>query len=112
MCRPQAATITETADTLIFINREKKPMTDDWYMAFNAKKRRRLDDSTASAYDYFAHPFAKHNGLRLLDDINSTHILSVQSLVTDLDPFSSSDHTNAVPRLQVMPREEFSVEQF
>ena len=56
-------------------------------MTFNVVKRRRIDttESEFAKYTYLAHPFAKNNGLRLLDDINLNKVLSLQSLSSDID---------------------------
>lgn len=102
--------ILETADNLIFLNIEKKPFTEERYMTFAAKKRRRVENTAETSFDYFAHPFSRTNGMRLLDDVDKVGVLSVQSLNSEMNPFTSGEQANAVPRLQIMPREEFKEE--
>ena len=77
-------------------------------MLINVVKRRRIDsaESEFAKYTYLAHPFAKNNGLRLLDDIHLNKILSLQSLDTDIDPVGK-EKANAVPRLQTAIVSEF-----
>lgn len=93
--------VLETADWAAVLNIEYKPGTDDKYICVNVVKRRRIESSESdmAKYTYLAHPFAKENGLRLIDDVNSGKILSLQSLSTTLD-IVSKDKTNAVPRLK------------
>ena len=64
--------IVQSSDWLAVVNGEYKPGTDDKFMTINVLKRRRIDASEAefAKYTYLAHPFAKRNGLRLIDDIN------------------------------------------
>ena len=50
-------------------------------------------------YTYLAHPFAKNNGLRLVDDFNLDKVLSLKSLASDID-IVGKEKTNAVPRLK------------
>ena len=53
----------------------------------NVVKRRRIDvaDAEFAKYTYLAHPFAKNNGLRLIDDVPLDKVLSLQSLATDIN---------------------------
>lgn len=93
--------VVETADFLALVNIEYKPGTDDKYMTFNVVKRRRIDaaESDFAKYTYLAHPFSRNNGLRLIDDINLDKVLSLQSLVNDIDVVNK-EKENAVPRLK------------
>jgi replicative DNA helicase len=94
--------VIESSDFAAVINSEYKPGTDDKYMTINVVKRRRIEkkDAEMAKYTYLAHPFAKNNGLRLIDDINNDKVLSLQSLVTDLDVSLLGEKANAVPRSQ------------
>ena len=90
------------------LDSQYKPGTDDKYMLINVVKRRRIDsaDSEFAKYTYLAHPFAKNNGLRLLDDINLNKVLSLQSLDTDIAD-ANKDKVNAVSRGQIIAPTEF-----
>ena len=100
--------ILETTDWAAVINSEYKPGTDEKYMTFNVVKRRRIDASDAefAKYTYLAHPFAKNNGLRLIDDIHLNKVLSLQSLVSDIE-LIPKEKANAVPRLKAMEQHDF-----
>lgn len=100
MCK-DTGEVVETADFLALVNIEYKPGTDDKYMTFNVVKRRRIDaaESDFAKYTYLAHPFSRNNGLRLIDDINLDKVLSLQSLVNDIDVVNK-EKENAVPRLK------------
>lgn len=101
--------VIEVADWACVLNIEYKPGTDDKYLVFNVVKRRRIDSTAGEVakYTYLAHPFAKNNGLRLLDDINLDKVLSLQSLINDIDNIVGKDKTNAVPRLNKIESKEF-----
>lgn len=100
--------IIESIDWGAFINVEYKPGTDEKYLAINVVKRRRIDSSEAefAKYTYIAHPFAKENQFRLLDDMNQEKILSLKSLVSDID-VNGKEKTNATARLKNMEPSEF-----
>lgn len=100
--------VIEGGDWIAVLNSEYKPGTDEKYMTINVVKRRRIDmaDAEFAKYTYLAHPFAKNNGLRLLDDINLNKVLSLQSLVTDID-IVSKEKANAVPRLKSIEQHDF-----
>lgn len=101
--------ILQVVDWACVVGMTYKPGTHDKYMAFNLLDRRRVDASDAelSGYEYLVHPFAKNNGLRLLDDINLSSILSLQSLVNDLDGIVPKDKVNATPRENVVKSHKF-----
>ena len=101
--------VLEVADFLALVNIEYKPGTDDKYLTMNVVKRRRIDQSQAefAKYTYLAHPFAKNNGLRLLDDLYLDKVLSLQSLSTDINGITSKEKENAVPRLKTLEEREF-----
>ena len=92
--------VIEVADWACVLNIETKNNTDDRYLIMNVVKRRRIDTSAGelSKYTYLAHPFQKNNGLKLIDDIHLGKILSLQSLVNDIDDIVSSEKANTVPR--------------
>ena len=93
----------EVSDFLALLDTEYKPGTDQKYLTVNIVKRRRIDASEAefAKFKYLAHPFAEHNGLRLIDDISLDKVLSLQSLGSDINAIGlTNDKTNAVPRLQ------------
>lgn len=100
--------VVEVADFLALLNIEYKPGTDDKYLTMNVVKRRRIDQSQSdfAKYTYLAHPFAKNNGLRLLDDMKLDKVLSLQSLATDIS-LVDKEKANAVPRLKTMEQSEF-----
>ena len=94
----------EVGDVVAVLNTEFRPGTDEKYMTVHIVKRRRIDKSESEfeKYTYLAHPFARNNGMRLIDDINLDKVLSLQSLVSDISV--DSEKTNAVPRLkQIVP---------
>lgn len=101
--------VIETADFVALVNIDYKPGTDERYLTMNVVKRRRIDasDSELAQYTYLAHPFAKNNGMRLLDDLRLDKILSLKSLSSDIDVIGNKEKTNAVPRLQMMKSSEF-----
>lgn len=100
--------IIEVADFAAVLNIEYKPGTDDRYMVISVIKRRRIDISDIEfvKYTYLAHPFHKNKPLALIDDVNLDKVLSVQSLVNDID-IIGKERTNAVPRLKSMEPSEF-----
>lgn len=100
--------VIESSDWAAVLDSQYKPGTDDKYMLINVVKRRRIDsaDNEFAKYTYLAHPFAKNNGLRLLDDINLNKVLSLQSLDSDIEPIGK-EKANAVPRLQTIIPSEF-----
>ena len=102
-----AFNVIMNADFAAVLNIEYKPGTDDRYMVINVVKRRRIDTEEAdfAKYTYLAHPFAK-KGLKLIDDMNLDKVLSVQSLVTDIDGVGN-EKTNAAPRLKIMKSSPF-----
>lgn len=103
--------VIETSDWAAVLNSEYKPGTDDKYMTINVVKRRRIDmnESDLAMYTYLAHPFAKNNGLRLIDDVNLGKILSLQSLSTDINDVIPKEKTNAVNRFIVAKPEDFDM---
>lgn len=100
--------VVEVADWLGMVAIEYKPGTNDRYFCIQVAKRRRIDNSEAefAKFTYLAHPFARNNGLRLIDDMNLDKVLSLQSLQTDLD-IIGKEKTNAVSRLKSMTQTEF-----
>ncbi len=101
--------IMETSDWVAILGIEYKPGTDERFMLINIVKRRRLDsnDKDLINHTFLAHPFAKNNGLRLIDDMGpNDKVLSLQSLVSDISP-GSVEKANAVPRLKMMQPSEF-----
>lgn len=100
--------VIETSDFVAMTNIAYKPGTADRYMELEVVKRRRIDSSESefAKYTYLAHPFSKKNGLRLIDDINIDKVLSLQSLVSDID-IIDKEKANAVPRLQTIKQSEF-----
>lgn len=100
--------IFEVADWIAFVNIEFKPGTNQRFIELHVLKRRRIDsaDNELAQYTYLAHPFAKNNGMRLIDDIYLDKILSLKSLSSDID-IIGKEKTNAVPRLKIMQTSEF-----
>lgn len=105
--------LAEVADWLGLCNIEYKPGTDDKYFSVNVQKRRRIDQSEAefAKFTYLAHPFAKNNGLRLIDDINLDKILSLQSLTTDI-AIVGKEKINAVQRQKLIDNKQQSFVEF
>lgn len=100
--------VMEASDYVAVLNIEYKPQTDDRYMTINVIKRRRIDaaESSMAKFTYLAHPFAKNNGLRLLNDMGTDKVLSLQSLSSDIDMIDAAKEiTNAIPRLRIEPTE-------
>ena len=100
--------VIETADWAAILNIEYKPGTDDKYMIISVVKRRRIDsnESDFAQFTYLAHPFAKRNGLRLIDDYHLDKVLSLRSLVSDIDVVGK-EKVNAVNRDVKLPTSEF-----
>ena len=100
--------IVEVADWAAVLNIEYKYGTDEKYMVVNVVKRRRIESGEGefAKYTYLAHPFSRHRGLQLIDDMHLDKVLSLQSLATELD-IVDKEKTNATPRLKLMGRQEF-----
>jgi len=100
--------LAEVSDWLGLCKISYKPGTNQRYLELNVVKRRRIDQAEAefAKYTYLAHPFAPNNGMRLLDDINLDKVLSLQSLISDINTVGM-EKTNAVPRLRTMEQSEF-----
>lgn len=102
--------IIETADWAAVLNIEQRiNASDDRYLVFNVVKRRRVDSTAGelAKYTYLAHPFDRNNGLRLIDDMNLDKVLSLQSLVNDIEGLVPvNERANAVPRSR-LERHEF-----
>jgi hypothetical protein len=77
-------------------------------MELSVVKRRRIDQSEAefAKFTYLAHPFAKNNGLRLIDDMNLDKVLSLQSLVSDID-IIGKEKANATKRIKLIQQSDF-----
>ena len=106
-----AHAILEVADWFAMVNTEYKAGTDDKYVTIWVVKRRRIDASEAefAKYTYLAHPFAKTNSFRLVDDVNLDKVLSLQSLGSDINDIGlTGEKTNAVKRLQTIAPSEFN----
>lgn len=101
--------ILETADFFAVLNREYKPGTDQLYLTINVLKRRRIDagEKEFAKFTYLAHPYYPQNPLRLIPDLYSDKVLSLQSLSSDID-IVGTEKTNAAPRLQQVKQEEFN----
>jgi replicative DNA helicase len=100
--------VCETADFVCLCNITYKPGTDDKFMELSVVKRRRIDQSEAefAKFTYLAHPFAKNNGLRLIDDMNLDKVLSLQSLVSDID-IIGKEKANATKRIKLIQQSDF-----
>lgn len=100
--------VLETADWAATVNIEYKPGTEDRYFCVNVLKRRRIEasENDMAKYTYLAHPFAKNNGLKLIDDINLDKVLSLKSLSSEID-IVGQEKANAVPRLKTTESVEF-----
>lgn len=101
--------ILETSDFAAALNIEYKPGTDDRFICVNVLKRRRIESSESdmAKYTYLAHPFARNNGLRLIDDIHLDKVLSLKSLSSEID-IVGQEKANAVPRLKTSEVSEFA----
>lgn len=99
--------IIESSDWAAILNMEYKPGTDEKYLVINVVKRRRIEsgESDLSKITYLAHPFSKM-GFRLIDDFKLDKVLSVSSLVTEIDSVGK-EKTNAIPRLKQMDQSQF-----
>lgn len=100
--------VMEVSDWVAVLAIEFKPGTNEKYLIINLVKRRRTDSNEREfeKYTYLAHPFALTNGFRLLNDMHLDKVLSLQSLVTDID-IVSKEKTNAAPRLMMVERKEY-----
>lgn len=70
----------ENADWVCIINREYKQSTDTWYLTFKQVKTRAKNPTLT----YFAHPFEKGNGMKLLEDFFAKESLSLKTISDDL----------------------------
>lgn len=99
----------ETSDWVCVLNIEEKLVEEQIhrYLVMNVVKRRRVDQTAGNLakITYLAHPFALNNGMRLLDDLNTGKVLSLQSLVSDIDDTVQKERANAVPRSKLEKRE-------
>jgi hypothetical protein len=97
----------EVSDWAAVLNIEYQQGTNKKYLAINVVKRRRIESgqSDMSNITYLAHPF-DGSSFRLIDDFLIGKILSLNSLVTDVENVGK-EKTNAVPRLKQMEESEF-----
>jgi len=72
--------IVEVADCIIAIHREMKSNSSQMYQSFKRLKHRSAKNNCI----YFAHPYNIHCPIQLIDDINETTSLSVESLASPL----------------------------
>lgn len=86
-----------------------KPDSNIRYVELSAVKRRRIDASEAemARFSYLVHPFSEKNPMRLIDDIFLDKVLSLQSLVSDIDNGVDKEKVNAVERLKIIKPSEF-----
>jgi replicative DNA helicase len=70
----------ENADWVCIINREYKQSTDTWYLTFKQVKTRAKNPTLT----YFAHPFEKGNGMKLVEDINLKEPKSLKVISDDI----------------------------
>lgn len=100
--------VMEVADWVGILNAEYRPGTNEKYETLNVVKRRRIDskDQDFAQFTYLAHPFARGNGLRLVDDLYLDKVLSLRSLLSDIDTVGK-EKINATPRLRLMEDSDF-----
>lgn len=66
----------ENADWVGIINREYKQATDTWYLSIKQIKTRAKNPTLT----YFAHPFEKDNGMKLVDDFDEKEPVSLKNI--------------------------------
>ena len=75
----------ENSDWCCIINPEVKQSTDELYLTFKLLKRRYRsteENQKLRSLTYFNHPFEQGNEIRLIDDVELTQSLSLESLAT------------------------------
>lgn len=92
----------ENSDVVIIINPEVKSETNELFLTFKLLKRRYRsseEDEKLRRLEYFNHPFEPDNGIRLIDDIEFSKPLSLESLATKFEAVDNKrGKTNAVER--------------
>ena len=99
-----SGSIIETGDWVATLGTEYLPTVErEKYLTLKLVKRRRTEHNPEmEKYNYLAHPFSKHNGFRLIDDIYLNKVLSLDSLATDID-LVPKEKSNAIQRIQYLP---------
>ena len=92
----------ENSDVVIIINPEVKSDSNELFLTFKLLKRRYRsaeEDEKLRRLEYFNHPFAHDNGIRLIDDLEMAKPLSLESLSTKFEAVDDKrGKTNAVER--------------
>ena len=87
---------------VIIINPEVKSDTNELFLTFKLLKRRYRsseEDERLRRLEYFNHPFEHDNSIRLIDDIELSKPLSLESLSTKFEAVDNKrGKTNAVER--------------
>lgn len=81
--------ILENSDFTCIINPETKSDTQELFLTFKMLKRRYRSSETSEKLrrlDYFNHPFEENSEIRLVDDINFSKPVSLESLSTQFEP--------------------------
>lgn len=94
--------ILENSDFTCIINPETKSDTQELFLTFKMLKRRYRSSETSEKLrrlDYFNHPFEENSEIRLVDDINFSKPVSLESLSTQFEPVEDKrGKKNAVER--------------
>lgn len=103
--------IVENSDVVIVINQEKKAETNQPFMTFKLLKRRYRsndDDDKMRDIEYFNHPYAEDNSIRLIDDVNQEESVSLISLASDFLPMEDSRRgkKNVIARKEAKKKDE------
>lgn len=95
--------IQENSDFTCIINPETKMDTGELYLTFKMLKRRYRSSETNAKLrrlEYFSHPFEEGSEIRLIDDVNMSKSLSLESLATKFSPTDNRGPSSVVERHQ------------
>lgn len=94
--------IIENSDVVIIINPETKIDTGELFLTFKLLKRRYRsseENEKLRRLEYFNHPFEPGNEIRLVDDVEFDHSISIESLASEFEAADDKrGQTNATAR--------------
>ena len=94
--------IIENSDVVIIINPETKIDTGELFLTFKLLKRRYRsseENEKLRRLEYFNHPFEPGNEIRLVDDVELDHSISLESLASEFEAADDKrGQTNATTR--------------
>lgn len=93
----ESALITENVDFAAAINREVLKSTDTWYLTFTDLKNRAARSLKSYSSRYFAIPFERNNGMRLMEDFNleGDEEYAVNSVADQLESYEPSEASDS-----------------